>query len=443
VEGEPASSLSGPGTVCGTGTGCAAAGLDALILAACSSAEAPLLGSEGFNVPLSLLSNSASGTCGSYDRCGVSTEHVPMVLEGVTAGGSSVGVSHEDRERDCCQAPPMGGEGIESLLAQGGGSDIGTDREVSERACMCQAAVPPSTVPPPCLCAVEATINSELQKTELVEEEKLETVTVSTEVEKESSKEKDKEKEKGKDTMKKLVSLASAVGWEGGPIGECLDLSFDDVMTHRILSGKERGKWRPEKSAEKESKAPLPLNPTPQVVWPVASSDCPTPVEMSAAATSSSDGAAEEDRDKDREGEGEGEVSQERVADPGSSFRMGDDAEDLFREDVHVVSLPPPKVHEEEQETSPLMDQDQEAPPVQQEANPWEWDFLSNMIDKDILTDKVDIHCSLLHCTALHCCHGYITAMCTVSCPIHTLEYRGYHLYRVTLHLDREYLHSH
>jgi hypothetical protein len=80
---------------------------------------------------------------------------------------------------------------------------------------------------------------------------------------------------------------------------------------------------------------------------------------------------------------------------------------------------------------------------VQQEANPWEWDFLSNMIDKDILTDKVDIHYSLLHCTALHCCHGYITAMCTVSCPIHTLEYRGYHLYRVTLHLDREYLHSH
>jgi hypothetical protein len=393
VEGEQASSLSVPGTELGTGPGCAAAGLDALILAACSSAEAPLLGSEGFTLPLSLLSNSASDASGSYGRCGVSTEHVPMAVDGVTVGGSSDGVPLEDRERESTAAPLTCCEGIESLLAHGGGGDTDADREVSEGACMCQAVEPNSTTPPPCLCAVEASISSELLKTELGEEEKLEAVAVSTEIEKESS------KEKGKDTMKKLVSLASAGGWEGGPIGECLDLSFDDVMTHRILSGKERGKWRPEKTAEKESKAPLPLNPPPQA-WPVASSDCSTPAEVNTTAGSNSDAAAEGERDRDREGEGE-EASQERTADPGSSFRQGDDTEDLFREDVHVASLPPSKVHEEEPETSYSIDQDQEGPQVQQETNPWEWDFLSNMIDKDILTDKVNIKQSLLRCCLL------------------------------------------
>lgn len=41
-----------------------------------------------------------------------------------------------------------------------------------------------------------------------------------------------------------------ADGWCGGPVGECLDLSYDDVMTHRLLSGKDRGKWRVEKKGD-------------------------------------------------------------------------------------------------------------------------------------------------------------------------------------------------
>ena len=43
---------------------------------------------------------------------------------------------------------------------------------------------------------------------------------------------------------------AGGDGWYGGPVGVCLDLSYDDVMTHRTLSGKDRGKWRIEKKGE-------------------------------------------------------------------------------------------------------------------------------------------------------------------------------------------------
>ena len=392
MEGEPASSVSDPRT------GCTSAGLDALILAACGSAEAPLqTGSDGFTLPLSLLSNSAANTaCCSFSGCGASAQHVPMDVEGVTtAEGLSAGaVLHEDGERET----PVGGEGTRPFPTQGGSSDVPADREEIEDA-VCGAVEAPPTGSRICFCNPDlpADSNQEVEQAWSIEElkEKLALVTP-PDIETEGNKEKEsiKEKEKGKDTMKKLVSLASAGGWEGGPIGECLDLSFDDVMTHRILSGKERGKWRPEKTTEKELKASLLLNPTPQVVWPVASSDCPTPTAETIGAVSANDGAAEGDR------EDEGESSLDRVVDPGSSFRKGDDADDQqHAEGVHIVSLPPSVLREEEQETGSVSDEEtHQVPP---EANPWEWDFLSNMIDKDILTDKVNFQCPMLCCCLL------------------------------------------
>ena len=58
-------------------------------------------------------------------------------------------------------------------------------------------------------------------------------------------------------------SNAGGDGWYGGPVGVCLDLSYDDVMTHRILSGKDRGKWRIEKKGEIPDTSPsLSTDPT-------------------------------------------------------------------------------------------------------------------------------------------------------------------------------------
>ena len=45
-------------------------------------------------------------------------------------------------------------------------------------------------------------------------------------------------------------------GWYGGPVGVCLDLSYHDVMTHRTLSGKDRGRWRLEKKGEVPDSSP-------------------------------------------------------------------------------------------------------------------------------------------------------------------------------------------
>ena len=58
----------------------------------------------------------------------------------------------------------------------------------------------------------------------------------------------EEENDKDGDVIDVIESNSNGVdGWCGGPVGVCLDLSYDDVMTHRLLSGKDRGKWRVEK----------------------------------------------------------------------------------------------------------------------------------------------------------------------------------------------------
>ena len=61
----------------------------------------------------------------------------------------------------------------------------------------------------------------------------------------------EEENDKDGDVIDVIESNSNgADGWCGGPVGECLDLSYDDVMTHRLLSGKDRGKWRVEKKGD-------------------------------------------------------------------------------------------------------------------------------------------------------------------------------------------------
>jgi hypothetical protein len=61
----------------------------------------------------------------------------------------------------------------------------------------------------------------------------------------------EEEIDKDGDVIDVVESNSNGVdGWCGGPVGVCLDLSYDDVMTHRLLSGKDRGKWRVEKKVD-------------------------------------------------------------------------------------------------------------------------------------------------------------------------------------------------
>ena len=229
-----------------------------------------------------------------------------------------------------------------------------------------------------------------------------------------------------KATKYKASAPATGGGWEGGPVGVCLDLSYQDVMFHRIMSGKERSKWRTEKRPEvekvKETKASRAHSMAVAMAMAAATGSSNS-LEIGVSSSKQSYSMCEDteyddvrqlhpdrQREIERERNGEQDVTSELEIqrDGGEAFDGITDPRSLDNRHVEGTIS---ELHSAGKRISTEHADRVESDSSDDRYGPWKWDFMSDMIDhscfnlQQVLTgmSRTALYCIVIYSTVLYC----------------------------------------